>query len=152
MVSTIRNNNVKLIVCALLLGIFLGFTSIMAYAVTAYSDWKNYGPVNGYSYKNRAIAYSDLDMGVSSRVVASTADLTLIPVGYMGVRPYIYKHDGQLMWTGSWAYNSNEVYSIIGSKDVSSGVAIYSKGYTAAYNGDGYNTYSTYQSPTVNPY
>lgn len=149
---TIIRNNVKIVTCALLLGIFLSVTSMMAYATTAYSGFKLYGPVNGYGYKNRAIAYSDNNEFVSARVVACTADADImIPVGYMGVRPDMYKSDGQLMWTGSWIYNSDKVHSIIGSTDAGSIVSIYSKGITAAYNGNGYNTYSTYQSPVIDP-
>ncbi len=151
MVSIIKHN-VKPIACALLIGIFLGFTTMMAYATTTYSDWKLYGPVNGYGYKNRAIAYSDNNEYVEARVVACTSNTEVsIPAGYMGVRPDIYKSDGQLMWTGTWAYNNNEVQSMIGTYGVGSVVAIYSKGKTAAYNGNGYNTYSTNQSPIVNP-
>lgn len=151
MVPIVRNN-VKPIACALLVGIFLGFTSMMAYATTTYSSWKYYGPVYGYSYKNRAEASNGSNYYVCARAVAANSTSSDVPAGYLGSRPSMYKSDGQLMWTGSWYYNSIPANSISVPVDATSIVSIYSKGMTAAYNGDGYSTYSTYQSPVVNPY
>lgn len=148
----IFRNNVRILAYALLIGIFLGFTSMMAYATTTYSSWKSYGPVYGYSYKNRAEASNGSNYYVCARAVAANSVSSDVPAGYLGALPSMYKSDGQLMWSGSWSYNSSAAYSISVPVDATSIVSIYSKGITAAYNGGGYSTYSTYQSPVVNPY
>ena len=67
----------------------------------------------------------------------------------MGAYARLYRNDGSLVWDSGTYYNSGPAfsYSVPASYFYDLGWTFYSKGLTYAYNGNGYNTYSTFQSP-----
>lgn len=140
-----RNFNVA--ICTLLVSILFG---ISAAAFALVSPWKYYGPIAGYSYRNQAEIYSTTDGAVGNSYV-ERSDVGNVPPGYMGVQARLYDSDGYLLDYTSFSYNINTchgMWEVTDAYDVP-GWYYYSKGYTKAYNGNGYNTYSTNRTPNM---
>lgn len=151
--STIKKY-LKTAMFALTIGIFLGMSGMIAYASfsSVESNWIKYGPVNGYYYQNQSYCAKDTELpGAWAGTTVLPQWYGSAPAGYMGAQANLYNSAGSKISTGSWRYNSSTSYGIsaVSSYTSQNGV-YYSKGQTAAYNGNGYNYYSTYRSPNIN--
>ena len=105
-----------------------------------------YGPINGYSYKNKGDISNDTRLWAGT--VAHSTDGN-VPTGYIGVKSRLYKSDA-LCKSTDFIYNTSRAAGLSNSTsgDCGSGT-YYSKGVSAAYNGNGYDTYNTFQSPNI---
>lgn len=135
---------------AFTLGILISLGVMVAYAGAVYGNWGNYGPVNGYSYKNRAMAqvynnYLGAGTDVSNQAYVS------VPAGYMGAKARLYNSSNVLVDFSTMEYNSVSVISfgVLFQRNSYPRGYYYSKGITAAYNGNGYTQYTTLQSPNI---
>lgn len=143
------SKNFKVMICAFLVGILISVSAV-AFAATVYSSWGYYGPINGYSYKNQAsLMNSDGWLTTGTNVYNQYSGN--IPAGYMGAKAQLYNTNNQLIDYSSWQYNSTAVnnFGVIIQKNNYSHTYYYTKGITAAYNGNGYTTYYTFQSPNL---
>jgi hypothetical protein len=141
--------NIRKIVSTFVCGIVLGLGTTAFAATYTSSIWGYYGPFVGYSYKNKA------DCADSTRVYASTTvssqGTSSVPAGYMGAKASLYKNDALYEYTSMYYTTTAAVSTSVptsGGTNAPSGT-YYSKGITAAYNGNGYSTYYTYQSPSI---
>lgn len=143
-----RHRNV--VVRAFIVGILFGISAIVAFAAYAESNWRYYGPINGYSYKNQAVVTNDFGY-IAAETYVSNQAWAQVPTGYMGARARLYNSSGTLRASSNWFYNSQPVMSIgvgIPCNQCSSGT-YYSRGLTAAYNGNGYTENTTFSSPNI---
>lgn len=135
--------------CASVLALLLGLTVAVtaAHAATAHGNWRSYGPVNGWSYEHRAHITVPFPSG---GIVAATTGGNA-PTGYIGINPRSYTASGQLCAFGSWAYNDGPASRYGGSSGFTNCGRgnYYGQGLTRAYNGNGYNTYTTLRSPQL---
>lgn len=142
--------NLKTAVLAFIVGILFATSTATVFAATATSSWGYYGPYLGYSYKNQAMVSDNVRLYAST--TAANQATGNVPTGYMGAKAMLYNSSNQLIDFTSWYYNNGPANSLsvptLGS-GFSSGT-YYSKGMTAAYNGNGYNQYYTFQSPNIN--
>ena len=139
----------KVAFIAFMVGILLGISVMVAFAAKATSTWVYYGPILGYSYQNQATVSNDHELWFSTYV--RTQNSSSVPTGYMGALTRLYKSD-VLVASEGWAYNSGPCsgYTLVGSGYGHGSGIYYSKGKTRAYNGNGYNTFDTNQSPNIN--
>lgn len=119
-------------------------TTVIVYAASSSSSIRNYGPVLGYSYTNKAtITTSDSD-ALASTKLSSTSGAP--PAGYMGCCTRLYNTSNVLISQSKWIFNDHPNTTTIihsGSRTYTPGT-YYSKGLTAAY-----NHYDTYKSPNL---
>lgn len=128
----------------------LGFAGAStAYASQAFSNWKNTGTVNGYTYQNE----SDLDnSNIFAGSIAETTNGAYVPTSYIGVAAHLYEANGVLCTVSGWVYNSMSWPNWEAQTTWGSYCAVgnyYSSGFSRAYNGNGYDTYSTNASPQL---
>ena len=73
------------------------------------------------------------------------------PAGYMGVLARLYSESGHLYWSVGPTYTSgaSAAFSTFAGDQVDLNQNFYSDGTTYAYNGNGYNAYSSLQSPFI---
>lgn len=139
--------NAKILATTFFMGIVLGFGTI-AYAGTAVGSWKYFGPVFGYSYKNQAYVETRTNAAEAGTTIASDGSGS-IPTGYMGAQARLY-YNGDLYASSSTSYTSSsntqfEVSIVKGNPPTGT---YHSTGVTQVYNGNGYDTYYTNQSPS----
>ena len=144
--------SIKGSILAFTIGILFSASVTVAVAATGTSPWYYYGPYQGYSYQNSASVTSSYPNGVWADTHVKTQSGATVPAGYMAAWSGLYNSSGQLLQSsGKWLYNLAPLaYMGISSDEWLASGAFYSKGYTAAYNGNGYNTFNTYQSPSIN--
>jgi len=134
-----------------IIGIMFGAFANVVLAATATSNELEYGPINGFIYKNNSTVSSDWTPDeVASQTHVNNKNGGEVPTGYMGAQTDLYKTTG-LCSASDVYYNplSTVGYGVIIYANCGSGT-YYSKGTTYAYNGNGYNSYNTYQSPNIN--
>lgn len=130
-------------------------SALLAVAASAGSvsgSWAAYGPQAGYSYYNyNGVTTNGTSGPVSAIATAQNQSGSNAPAGYMGVYARLFRDDGSLVWDAGNHYNSGPAVSITipASYFYNLNWTYYSKGLTYAYNGNGYNTYSTFQSPFI---
>lgn len=141
--------NLRTIFCLFLVSVLLGVSASVVYAAVK-SNWKNYGPINTYSYRNQASAGINNWNEVYASTWVENTDSENVPAGYMGNKARLYSSSGSLLEQSVWDYNDDPCggFSQIAPTRSQSGT-YYSKGQTKAYTGNGYNTYDTYQSPNI---
>lgn len=142
--------NIKTTVCTFMVGVLLGIIAVPIYAAYAESPWGYYGPHLGYLYKNQARVSDDVRLYAGTGVY--NQDTGNVPTGYMGVKSQLFKSDELYRYTDMWYNDSPSAglgNSTLSGYDDPSGT-YYSKGITAAYNGNGYTNYYTFQSPSIN--
>jgi hypothetical protein len=146
----ILRRNLKIAFLTFIISTLFAASATVAFAALASSDWRNYGPHQGYYYMNQAQVYTD--SGVMAWTKVAEEDWDSVPAGYMAAWAGLYNSSGQIKASsGNWIYNSSSTPSLsVSSTRYYSSGAYYSKGMTAAYNGSGYNTYDTYMSPSLN--
>lgn len=141
-------NYFKTVISVFTLCVLLGIGGIVAYA-SVNSNWNYFGPVNGFYYQNMAYAdkyTSSVDAGATIKPQwGGTA-----PASYMGAQAHLYDSAGNLKVQTNWVFNDavSSGLSVVTANWNGNGI-YYSKGDTAAYNGNGYTHYLTYQSPNV---
>lgn len=148
--------SISLIVGILLLGVF----ATVAFASgTAYSNWYNYGPLNGYSYKNQSIVksinHTPTDPGtLEAGATVSNRQNVSVPTGYMGAQAWLYDNNtGALVSSGGWLYNGAPTPSFTqwtsNCNWATSGHNYYGSGWTKAWSGSSYWIYQTNNTPIV---
>lgn len=128
-----------------------------ASAVAQYSNWQyTYGGAPTWCIQNRA----GIDATKSSGAGWSTSQSKTIttnctggsyyaqPANYMGAISFLWKNSTTICGSSTWAYNPSAAatFNRFTLADTCSGNA-YSRGETRMYNGSGYTTSTTYQSP-----
>jgi hypothetical protein len=72
------------------------------------------------------------------------------PVGYMGAKARLYNDSGVLKASSDYIYNSEESSGVGATTSPHKKAGTYySKGLTRAYNGNGYDEYTTFQTPNA---
>src|SRR5690554_1640701 len=143
-----NEKNIRFIVSTFIVGILIGTLSTVVIAATATSNYGYYGPINGYSYKNQAKVGND--SGLYGRTTVMNDSAGTVPTGYMGTQARLYKSDA-LCEADIMYYNTSETsggITVLTDTDCGEGT-YYSKGVTAAYNGNGYDLYNTFQTPNI---
>jgi len=141
--------NLKVSVCSFMVGIFLSISAVAAYAGYAESPWGYYGPILNISYQNRASISTGGNWAYATTEVQNQA-FENVPTGYMGAKARMYNSSDSLVSESDFRYNSQPLYSMTQSASRWFSGTYYSKGLTQAWNGSGYVTYSTFQSPSQN--
>ena len=141
--------NLKVSVCSFIVGVFLSISAVAAFAGTAYGEWGYYGPINNYSYQNRASITTGGSYAYAYTEVQNQA-FENIPTGYMGAKARMYDSSNNLVSQSDYYYNSEPLYSMSQSTSRWWGGTYYSKGLTQAWNGSNYVTYNTFPSPSQN--
>lgn len=143
--------NIKVKVSTFLLGIILGVSTMSVLAAVAYGEWGYYGPFLGYEYQNQAYV-GVLSSGVwaGTTVSRNRNESGNVPIGYMGCQARLFK-DNALYSSSTMTYNDEPLWSFTKITDSTTKTGTYySKGITAAYNGNGYSNYYTFASPSQN--
>lgn len=145
-----NKKNLRKVVSTFIVGIILGVSTMSVLAGVAEGAWGYYGPVQGYSYKNIARVYvSETSGWTYAQSYVEKDGSGIIPTGYMGAQARLYKNDA-LEKTAALVYNTADVTSLSSATTASyqgGAGTYYSKGITLAFNGSGYDTYTTFQSP-----
>lgn len=140
--------NIRITFLAFAIGIFLSFSTV-AMASNTTSPNLYFGPFAGYSYFN----YSGLDNTYGAAADASTCTQSgTVPAGYMGISAYLYDDaTGICKANSNWYYNTSNSAGIgaYTSYYTVSGHYYYAKGLSDVYNGNGYTSQWTYQSPKL---
>ncbi len=135
------------IAAALLAGVGVGLAT-PANAGTALSSF-GYFTVAGNQYVNYAAILTSTGHAQASTTTSFSSGST--PTGYAGSRGRLFTSGGSLSCEGANTYNPGPSYSAIGySCTRTSSGAWYSYGVSLGFNGSGYNSYYTYQSPNQN--
>lgn len=142
--------NFKFCISIFLVGVILGLSSVPVFAGTTESSWGYYGPISGYSYKNRALL--DVSTDGQNAVTSCYKDESgTVPTGYIGAQARLFKDDSLYKYS-TMEYNTSAVSGVVARTGYFKGGSgtYYSYGITAAYNGSGYDTYYTFKSPSQN--
>lgn len=122
----------------------------VALATSATSGFSYYGPVLGISYKNDSFVESvALPAG---RYAGTDVYVTSGGPGYVGQLPRLYKGTALCQQNSDYYYSgptSHDLYTTAGGSACGAGT-YYAYGVTKAYNGNGYNAYYTFKSPSIN--
>ncbi|WP_298335851.1 hypothetical protein [Ferrimicrobium sp.] len=115
-------------------------------------DVSYYGPVKGWNYNNQScIVFSTGSAGSYGDISVNTDEHDNAPSGYMGILARVFADDGDLCEESSWYYNDGSAAGIEDAVYRPAAVCgagyYYSSGLSRAYNGDGYYTYSSSDSP-----
>ncbi|MHB9094618.1 MAG: hypothetical protein ACYC21_08080 [Eubacteriales bacterium] len=141
--------NLKVTVCAFMVGILMSISAVIAYAATAESPWGYYGPYLNYSYQNKASIVTG-SSSVSAYTDVQNQAFANVPTGYMGAKAMMYNSSNSLVAQSDYRYNTQPLYSMSQSTSITTHGTYYSKGLTQAYDGNGYVTYTTFASPSLN--
>ena len=117
-----------------------------AEAGTAYSS-DGYFTVAGNQYINVAYIHTSTGSAVATTSTGFSNGAT--PTGYAGSRGRLFTSGGSLWCEGSNTYNSSAFAAGYSCNSRTSG-SWYSYGVSLGWNGSGYNSYYTYQSPNQN--
>ena len=109
-----------------------------------------YGPILGYKNGNYSNAYPTYYYGAASAFNADSPQRSE-PSGYLGAQASFY-HSGALCHQTAMLYSfaSTSLWHANTSQGTCGSGEYHAKGSTAAYNGSGYSTYYTNQSPSFN--
>jgi hypothetical protein len=50
----LKLGSIRFVLSTFIMGIIIGSSIAIVYAASASSDWREYGPIKGYTYENRA--------------------------------------------------------------------------------------------------
>lgn len=90
-------------------------------------------------------------VGAIVQVYSADYPYSNIPAGYMGGQPRLYLN-GSLLFAESWSYHNgigNAFSTSYSTYFVSRSGIVYAQSYFGLYNGNGYDIYSTAQSPSL---
>lgn len=123
-----------------------GMVVPIAASTAAQSNIFEFGPVNGYSYRDVSWITVGSSANASAAIACYDSDA---PPGYMGIRAKLYRDD-VLVATTSYKYNSSYDDYISKSSSYYSTHGDYHSGGTAkVYSGNGYYYYTVYLSPVL---
>lgn len=136
------------------LGLLTGFLLPLSAAASSVQSDYGYYSVYGYDYQNystiRMSNYAGYRYAYASTGVSCTST-TSVPAGYFGAKSRIYDVNGQVVIESSYTFSNGPAGSwyapTVSTSGFDGGTLYYSKGATAAYNGDGYDYYVTFQTP-----
>lgn len=117
-------------------------------AVGSYS----YATVYGCKYKYYSSVYRN-EKEVWAYATVTSDEGRNYPIGYFGANARLYDSFNNLIVASGWEYNTSELGGMARKTTnipSTSGI-FYSKGQVRMYNGNGYNTYTTTQSPNLSP-
>ncbi len=120
-----------------------------AFAGTAASSYGYTGTVYGYSYYDYAEIVTGGSQGLGDTGMGNTSGNDA-PTGYMGVQAFLTAASNNATCTNTgWSYTSAPtVATNIPTNTVTCPAGnYYSQGFARAYNGNGYNTYTTPRTP-----
>ena len=123
-----------------------------AYAGSVTGIWGYYGPQAGISYQNQNAVYTNGPSGPEYAYTTASTQGGNAPAGYMGVTTRLYAAATGFMWADNGpSYSSGNIVSMSLPAGNSTDLHqyFYAKGLTYAYNGNGYNTYESFQSPNI---
>ncbi len=132
----------------LLVCIILTLTSTTALAGYS-SSGKQTASANGYTYQFGAAIQTNY--GSAAAHTSINGPMSGVPEGYMGVLCRLYNSSGTLLETSDWMYNDTKCIGMeftCRPYTTYSGL-YYSCGQVQIYNGNGYDTYTTYRSPNL---
>jgi hypothetical protein len=129
----------------------VAFSAVPAYASSVEGSRGYYGPIDGHSYENWNTLYNEGESGSWGYIKVATQQGSTVPAGWMGGDPRIYKEGGALCLDPGWTYNSESTSSIAfwsgsGIADQCGSGNYYSSGASRAWDGSGYDTYSSFAS------
>jgi|GEM_PF-4057444 hypothetical protein len=149
----------KPFICGLIISSMLSATLISADAASYSSGAKTVYTANGITYNGYNTIYTGSNYKNQRYAMAMTnaasKDHSTLSGGWAGVQPILYNASGTAIATGEWSYNSSGSSGIGASVDYvgfTSSTAYYAQGYTRAWNGSDYWTYTTSKSPNLNDY
>jgi hypothetical protein len=118
-----------------------------ANATTLYSIWGTYGPVLGIPYANQSFVGDNCIMCSGASVKSTNG--TTIPAGWSGEQTTLYRNGALCASSSMYYYRyATTGWSGLGGTGYCGYGNYNTRGSTAAYNGNGYNYYYTYTSPT----
>lgn len=133
--------NLKGVICALIVGFLLTVSVAVAFAATSYAESQPYiYTLNGYSYKN----YAALNVSSALQGALGIGHIEITnggtaPAGYMGMSAKLYDNGGTIVSAGSWVFNNNPAASLMEGSGYDSTHGYYQGGAdNAAFNGSSY--------------
>lgn len=122
-----------------------------SFAIFAGSGWSSdgYFSVYGYDYSNKS--YMSTSSSSYSGWTWIGASNKMPPAGYIGAQTRIYNDaNNALVAYSSMTYSSQDMWSFgsDGCFESATSGSYYSKGLSKVYNGNGYDSYNTFQSPS----
>ena len=97
--------------------------------------------------------FSTGSAGSYGSVMTEADNYVNVPPGYMGALPRVFSASGALCIEGSWVYNpgsSNGIEAAAYRPAAYCGSGYYySSGESRVYNGNGYDTYTSFNSPNL---
>ncbi len=147
--------NVKSFLIGLCASSIFSLSVLTVSAESVSAGRRNYYTVSGIEYENYNIiktgSYSGRNNVITTTVVHSNVPT---PAGYVGVKPVLYNSYGNVVESGEWTYQQvsgvNHYRDSVSVWDVS--LSYNGCGYTAAWNGSSYYTYSTYQTENLSDF
>lgn len=121
----------------------------VAYANSiSWGNVKDTGTINGYNYYNQAWIQTVPNLAGASMGTVNGGNA---PSGYMGIQASLYSAGGTLCQdTLPYYYSASSTnYIGVGTVGICGAGNYYSKGWSRAYNGNGYTTYPSYLSPDL---
>lgn len=145
-----RNSLLKSITLSFLIGVIMSCSIVTVLAGYGESP-EGYFTVYGKNYVNRSSITTGSSY-VNASSYTSTQDFSNVPEGYMGIKTRILDSNDNLIAESTMIYNTKSINVIHSNNPGISGVSgnyYYSDGISAAYNGNGYDYYWTFQTPKI---
>lgn len=135
------------VILAMVLVVFV--SGDIAYAAYANGS-KSYVTVYGHKYEYSSSVTSQSGE-VWSHASVGSATMENLPTGYIGANARLYNSAGTLIKSSGWLYSDSACGGISNKTPTyyTNSGTYYGKGQVKMYNGNGYNTYTTTQSPNV---
>jgi hypothetical protein len=143
--------SVLMCAAAFLAAFLVGVAPGLAHAGWADSSVGGFGPVNGHSYENYASVYTPSGYAIAYTYTGPSG--SSVASGWVGSRGRLFTSGGSLSCEGSNTYSTQTLTSgsyWSGTSCSRGSGAWYSYGVSLAFNGSGYNSYYTFQSPNQN--
>ncbi len=128
--------------------------SAATFAASAYSSVGDYGPIDGISYANESliqVGSSSSDPVWTNAYVWAQND-AYVPAGWVGADARLYNSSGAEVYNSGMSYCdsslSNGADFQVDAEDYVGTGNYYAQGVTASWNGNGYDDYWTFKTPT----
>lgn len=150
------SKTIKSFFCGLIFSTVLGGTLLTANALSSSKSNIMRQSANGVSYE----AYSTVTTGkniygnyyVTGYTNVEATNVSTLRSGSCGVQPRFYSDDHSIIKSGDWTYSSGNatgVGSTVMWIDADSSKAYYAQGSFKIFNGNGYDEYDTWRSPSL---
>lgn len=138
-------SNFKIAFCSFMVGIFFAISATVVLAATADGPYLLYSEY-GYNYQARNSVDAS---GAPFAITKAESRSGTVPTGYISVKAQLFRDDKLDEYT-DWTYNPVPCvgYSKSTQKTFLGG-NYYSKGFTSAYNGNGYTIKTPGRSPSI---